>query len=59
MQEGTVLLFDEFYNYDNYRDHEWKAFQEFLEEFSFEAEYLAYNPLHEQVAVRLRRDANR
>jgi hypothetical protein len=53
MQEGTVLLFDEFYNYPNYRAHEWKAFEEFLEAFSFDAEYIAFNPLHEQVAVRL------
>ena len=53
LREGTILLFDELYNYTNYRNHEWKAFVEFLEQFSFEAEYLAYNPLHEQVAVRL------
>lgn len=53
MQEGTIIVFDELYNYQNYREHEWKAFQEFLGKFSFEAEYLAYNPLHEQVALRL------
>lgn len=51
--EGTVILFDEFYNYQNYRNHEYKAFQEFLEKYSFDAEYLAYNPFHEQVAVRI------
>ncbi len=53
MIEGTVILFDEFYNYPNYRNHEYKAFQEFLEKYSFDAEYLAYNPFHEQVAVRI------
>lgn len=53
MREGTVILFDEFYNYPNYRNHEYKAFQEFLEKYSFGAEYLAYNPFHEQVAARL------
>ena len=53
MIDGTILVFDELYNYPNYRAHEWMAFQEFLEEFSFEAEYIAYNPLHEQVAIRL------
>jgi hypothetical protein len=51
--DGTVLLFDEFYNYPKFRDHEYKAFQEFLEKYSFEPEYLAYNLFHEQVAVRV------
>ncbi len=55
MTEGTILLFDEFYNYPNYRNHEYKAFQEFLEKYSFEAEYLAYNAFHEQAAVRIHR----
>jgi hypothetical protein len=54
MVDGTVILFDEFYNYENYRNHEYKAFQEFLAKYSFEAEYLAYNALHEQVAVRIK-----
>lgn len=53
MVNGTIILFDEFYNYPNYLQHEYKAFQEFLEKHSFAAEYLSYNCLHEQVAVRL------
>ena len=53
MTEGTVLLFDELYNYPNYRNHEYKAFREFLEKYSFSPEYLAFNCFHEQVAVRL------
>jgi len=52
--DGTIILFDEFYNYPNFRNHEYKAFQEFLKRYSFRAEYLAYNPEHEQVAVRVR-----
>ncbi len=55
MVDGTVILFDEFYNYPNYRNHEYKAFKEFLEKYSFEAEYLAYNAFHEQAAVRIHR----
>lgn len=51
--DGTIILFDEFYNYPNYRLHEYKAFQEFLDQHSFEAEYLAFNTRHEQVAVRI------
>jgi hypothetical protein len=53
MVDGTVILFDEFYNHPNYRNHEYKAFQEFLEKYSFDAEYIAYNIFHEQVAVRI------
>lgn len=30
-QKGTVIVFDEFYNYPTYRDHEMKAFSEFIE----------------------------
>jgi hypothetical protein len=53
MTEGTILVFDELYNYPNYQNHEWKALQEFLTNHAFEAEYLAFNPVHEQVAIRL------
>ena len=55
IQEGTIIVFDEFYHYPGYENHEFKAFNEFLEAYSFKAEYLAYNPYHEQVAVRIRR----
>lgn len=53
--DKTIILFDEFYNYPNYRNHEYKAFQEFLEKYSCEPEYLAYNSHHEQVALRVRK----
>lgn len=50
---GTVIVFDELYNYAGYELHEWKAFQEFLVAHSLKAEFLAYNKLHQQVAVRV------
>ncbi len=53
MVGGTVILFDEFYNYPNFRNHELKAFEEFLEKYGFQPEYIAYNAFHEQVAVRI------
>lgn len=31
-QDGTILLFDEFINYDGWEFHEFKAFREFVEE---------------------------
>lgn len=51
---GTIIVFDELYNYDNYENHEFKALQEFLTRRNLTAEYLAYNINHEQVVVRIR-----
>lgn len=51
---GSVLVFDELYNYPGSERHEWKALNEFLEKSKLKAEYLAYNPFHEQVALRLK-----
>lgn len=53
--EGTVIVFDEFYNYTGCENHEFKAFQEFLSITGLEAEYFAYNILHEQVAIRIKK----
>lgn len=50
---GTVIVFDEFYNYPGSERHEFKAFMEFLERTGLHAEYLAYNVNHEQVAIRI------
>jgi hypothetical protein len=47
---GTVIVFDEFYNYPGYENHEYKAFQEFLAERNLSARCLAYNAYHEQAA---------
>jgi hypothetical protein len=54
IKPGTVILFDELYNYPNYEQHEWKAFQEFLAKTGYQFEPLAYNINHEQVAVRIK-----
>ena len=50
---GTILVFDEFYNYPGSENHEFKAFQEFLSRKSLKAKYLAYNVNHEQVVVQM------
>ncbi len=55
IREGTIIVFDELYNYPNYQEHELKALNEFLAAYSFEAEYLAYCRVHQQVAIRIRR----
>lgn len=50
---GTIIVFDEFYNYENCENHEMKALQEFLKSSGYKAEYLAYNSNHEQIAIRI------
>ncbi len=53
LKPGTILVFDELYNYPGCENHEFKAFQEFLITSGLKARYLAYNIYHEQVAVQL------
>ena len=49
--EGTVIVFDEYFNYDGWEKGEYLAFQEYVKENQIKYEYLTYNHLHEQVAV--------
>jgi hypothetical protein len=51
---GTIIVFDEFYNYPNSKEHEFKAFQELVKTHNLAYEYIAYNINHEQVAVRIK-----
>ncbi len=48
---GTVIVFDEYFNYPNWQEHEFKAFQELVAERRIRYEYLAYARF--QVAVRI------
>lgn len=50
---GTVIVFDELYNYPAAEDHEFKAFQEFLNRTGKTPIYLAYNQYFEQAAVQI------
>lgn len=51
LRKGSVILFDEYFNYPNWREHEYKAFQEFVARAGLRYEYLAYG--RHQVAVLL------
>jgi hypothetical protein len=53
VKPGTIILFDEFYNYPGAENHEFKAFMEFLRSAGLKARYLAYNTFQEQVAVQV------
>ena len=48
---GTVIAFDEYFNYPNWQHHEFKAFHEYVKENKVGYEYLAYGAT--QVAVRI------
>jgi len=48
---GTVILFDEYFNYPNWEKHEFKAFQELVTQRNIKYTYLAY--ARQQVAVRI------
>jgi hypothetical protein len=50
---GTVIVFDEYFNYPSWQQHEYKAFQEFLSAEQMDYEYIGYNKYDEQVAVRI------
>jgi len=51
IQNGTIILFDEFFNYPGWQLHEYKAFEEFIQKSGYLFEYLAY--ARQQVVVRI------
>jgi hypothetical protein len=56
LQDGTVVTFDEFFNYPGWRaGGEYKAFLDFVEAQGLGYEYLGYNAIGPQVSVRLHR----
>jgi hypothetical protein len=48
---GTVIVFDEYFNYPNWQAHEFRAFQELVARCQIEYEYLGYARF--QVAVKI------
>jgi len=51
---GTVIVFDEYFNYPGWHQGEYRAFQEFADARGVEFEYLAYCRYNEQLAVKIR-----
>lgn len=41
--EGTIILFDEYFNFPFWEHHEFKAFQEFVQKNNVKYDYLCYN----------------
>ena len=49
---GTVIQFDEFFNHPGWKDHEYKAFVEFVESYKVKYQFIGYTPI-QQVAVKI------
>ncbi len=50
---GTVILFDDFFGYKGYQEHEWKALNEFVSEYKLKIEFLAFCPMGRELAVKV------
>ena len=53
IRHGTVIVFDEYFCYPEWRDHEYRAFQEFVSDTAYTYEYLAFSYFTGQAAVRI------
>ncbi|MFW3172820.1 TylF/MycF/NovP-related O-methyltransferase [Geodermatophilus sp. CPCC 206100] len=53
LRAGTVIVFDEYFNFPGWEEHEHRAWTEFVTETGLRFEYLGYTADDEQVAVRL------
>lgn len=42
IKPGSLIIFDEYFNYPNWQNHEYKAFQEFIKNNKLKYKYLAY-----------------
>ncbi len=51
--EGTIILFDEYYNYPNWREHEYKAWQEFVAERKLSYRYIGFSTSRYHAAVQV------
>ena len=53
LQPGAIVLFDEYYNFHRWQQHEFRAFQEFVARTRVQYEYIAFSVTGQQVAVRI------
>lgn len=49
--KGTVIVFDEFFNYPGWQNGEFKAFSQYVEQNNVSFEYIGYTRYSQQVAV--------
>ena len=53
LRPGAIVVFDEFFNFPGWQDHEYLAWCEFVARSGRSFEYLAYTGSNEQVVIRL------
>ncbi|MEV7550275.1 class I SAM-dependent methyltransferase [Amycolatopsis sp. NPDC089917] len=53
LRPGSIVHFDEFFNYPGWQEHEHKAWLEYVERTGVEFEYVAYTYADNQVTVRI------
>lgn len=55
LRPGTVILFDEYYNYPNWREHEYRAWREFVAEHDVDYSYAGFSTQRYHAAVQVKR----
>lgn len=50
---GSVILFDEYYNYPNWREHEFRAWQEFVKANNVTYRYIGFSTMRYHAAVQI------
>jgi hypothetical protein len=53
IRAGTVIMFDEYYNYPNWREHEFRAWQEFVMARKIEYKYIGFSTMRYHAAVQV------
>lgn len=53
LQAGTVMLFDEYLGFEGFEQHEFRAWHEFTERHAIHYEYIAFELIAKQAAVRI------
>lgn len=53
LTRGSIIAFDEYFNYPGWELHEHRAFREFCDQTNTAYEYIGFVPSHQQVAVRI------
>lgn len=56
--EGSVIVFDEYIMNEDWREDEFKAFQEAVRQYGWEYDYICFSLMTKQVAVRIGRQAS-
>jgi len=50
---GTVIVFDEYFNFPGWQQDEFRAWQEFVAEHKIKYEYLGFVSSHQEVCLRV------